>query len=372
MFLDDRRYQVFVSSTFEDLQEERQKVLQAVLEMKAFPAGMELFPSANEEQWAFIQREIESSDYYIVVIAGKYGSSAEDDRSFTEKEYDYAVGLGKYVMGFLRCNLLRMEGRQLEQDPERKKKLEVFREKVRHNRLVRFYNSPDELKGLVTSALVHAFQFQPQEGWVRAKNARRLEDLEEVAHLQKRVLELQAENAKLSADPTAQFAQGDDAVEWTLQLATLGSEDVNPSRDPALPVEDPQEPPASDFAFSATWNQLLATAFSNADPEENKYAVRHRIVKLIISRIADRFPDASQWATHRLVYHSGIVKQDLDELMVDVRRQFLGLGLIEIAAKPMGDGTYHRSEGFWCLTPKGRLQLLAVSGIRRSRTGPTK
>jgi hypothetical protein len=41
---DDRRYQVFVSSTFEDLQEERQKVLQAVLEMKAFPTGMELFP----------------------------------------------------------------------------------------------------------------------------------------------------------------------------------------------------------------------------------------------------------------------------------------------------------------------------------------
>ena len=51
---DDRRYQVFVSSTFEDLQAERQKVLQAVLEMKAFPAGMELFPSANDEQWAFI------------------------------------------------------------------------------------------------------------------------------------------------------------------------------------------------------------------------------------------------------------------------------------------------------------------------------
>jgi hypothetical protein len=77
-----------VSSTFDDLQEERQKVLQAVLEMKAFPAGMELFPSANDEQWAFIQRENESSDYYIVITAGKYGSLAEDGRSFTEKEYE--------------------------------------------------------------------------------------------------------------------------------------------------------------------------------------------------------------------------------------------------------------------------------------------
>lgn len=46
-FGEDRRYQVFVSSTFRDLEVERQKVLQAVLEIKAFPAGMELFPSAR-------------------------------------------------------------------------------------------------------------------------------------------------------------------------------------------------------------------------------------------------------------------------------------------------------------------------------------
>ena len=79
--------------------------------MKAFPAGMELFPSANDEQWAFIQREIESSDYYIVITAGKYGSLAEDGRSFTEKEYEYALSLKKYVMSFLRRDLLGLEGR---------------------------------------------------------------------------------------------------------------------------------------------------------------------------------------------------------------------------------------------------------------------
>jgi len=47
--LDERRYQVFVSSTFKDLESECQKVLQAVPEMKAFPAGMEMFPSADDE-----------------------------------------------------------------------------------------------------------------------------------------------------------------------------------------------------------------------------------------------------------------------------------------------------------------------------------
>ena len=46
-----RRYQVFVSSTFVDLQAEREAVLQAILELKAFADGMELFPAANSEQW---------------------------------------------------------------------------------------------------------------------------------------------------------------------------------------------------------------------------------------------------------------------------------------------------------------------------------
>jgi hypothetical protein len=59
----DRRFQVFVSSTFKDLTDERQKVFQAILEMRAFPAGMELFPSADEEQMEFIRNEILSSDY---------------------------------------------------------------------------------------------------------------------------------------------------------------------------------------------------------------------------------------------------------------------------------------------------------------------
>lgn len=44
----DKRYQVFVSSTFEDLQEERREVMQALLSLNCIPTGMELFPAADE------------------------------------------------------------------------------------------------------------------------------------------------------------------------------------------------------------------------------------------------------------------------------------------------------------------------------------
>ena len=70
---DVQERRVFISSTFRDLLEERRKVLEAVLELKAFPSGTEMFPSADDEQWEFIKREIDSSDYYVLVVAGKYG-----------------------------------------------------------------------------------------------------------------------------------------------------------------------------------------------------------------------------------------------------------------------------------------------------------
>lgn len=52
----EKRYQVFVSSTYADLKDERQHVLQALMEMDCIPAGMELFPATDEEQWEFIKK----------------------------------------------------------------------------------------------------------------------------------------------------------------------------------------------------------------------------------------------------------------------------------------------------------------------------
>ncbi|EME0904200.1 DUF4062 domain-containing protein [Vibrio parahaemolyticus] len=61
------------------------------MEMGHIPVGMEMFSAADEEQWKIIQRQIDESDYYVVIAAHKYGSIAADGVSYTEKEYDYAV-----------------------------------------------------------------------------------------------------------------------------------------------------------------------------------------------------------------------------------------------------------------------------------------
>src|SRR5229473_917212 len=97
----DKRYQVFVCSTFSDLQEERQEVMQALLELDCIPAGMELFPAADEDQWTLIKRVIDDCDYYMVIIAGRYGSIGPNGKSYTQMEYEYAIDSRKPVVAFL-------------------------------------------------------------------------------------------------------------------------------------------------------------------------------------------------------------------------------------------------------------------------------
>lgn len=69
----NKKYQVFVSSTYEDLREERQEVMHALLELDCIPSGMELFPAADEAQWSLIKGVIDECDYYILILGGRYG-----------------------------------------------------------------------------------------------------------------------------------------------------------------------------------------------------------------------------------------------------------------------------------------------------------
>lgn len=49
---------IYISSTYEDLKEERKKVQDIILSMYQFPIGMEMFSAADEEQWEIIKETI--------------------------------------------------------------------------------------------------------------------------------------------------------------------------------------------------------------------------------------------------------------------------------------------------------------------------
>lgn len=61
---------------------------------------MEMFPATDTEQFEYIKSVVDECDYYIVVIAGKYVSLSEEEISYTEKEFDYAISKGVPVLAF--------------------------------------------------------------------------------------------------------------------------------------------------------------------------------------------------------------------------------------------------------------------------------
>src|SRR4051812_13212662 len=165
-----KRYQVFVSSTYQDLIEERRHVIHALLESKCIPSGMELFPAASLDQWTLIQRVIDDCDYYVVIVAGKYGSRGPDGCSYTEMEFDYAVDTGKPVIGFYHEDLDSLVGAKIEKGDLARDRLAAFTAKVKQ-RLCRSWRSPEGLGSAIKSAMLHEIEWEPRPGWIRADAA---------------------------------------------------------------------------------------------------------------------------------------------------------------------------------------------------------
>ncbi|WP_053101356.1 DUF4062 domain-containing protein [Candidatus Rhodobacter oscarellae] len=167
----EKRYQVFISSEFQDLQNARQEVSQALLRADCFPAGMELFPAADEEQFEFIKTVIDQSDYYIIISAGRYGSiHPETGLSYTEMEYDYAVETGKPVIRLLHKDPESLPSREQETSNHGKVKLDSFRRKMSEATLVKFWENPSQLGAEVAFSLMDIQRRHPSSGWVRGAN----------------------------------------------------------------------------------------------------------------------------------------------------------------------------------------------------------
>lgn len=220
----EKRYQVFVSSTFTDLEDERKKVIETIMQLNCFPAGMELFPAADDEQFHYIKTVIDDCDYYILIIGGRYGSESFEGVSYTEKEYDYAYGKGIPVLAFIHGNPDNIPFGKTEKDPEKLKKLEDFKQKVSTNRLVKFWNNKDELPGLVALSLPVAMRTFPQVGWIRGGSANNYELLQQLNDLRierdKYKSDLENAYEKLSTyNNASMLAQGADAFvvrgRWT-------------------------------------------------------------------------------------------------------------------------------------------------------------
>jgi hypothetical protein len=316
----DKKFQIFVSSTFEDLREAREGVIRTILGMGHFPVGMEMFSAGDESQWELIQRQIDESDYYVVLVAHRYGSTDKTGVSYTEKEYDYACSKGVPTIGFVLQDDAKWSARHVDTDPKKKKKLDAFKAKIKR-KIINFWSSPAELPGLVSVALTKEFNLRPRTGWVRANNAASPETANELSRLSKENAELR-EQVAMAQDEEHAVTVASDLLSTTTQSLSFWYEDGTKWED------------------STQVNSLLV--FANIGPELlSGGTVTHISYVLALAVCPNR--------TRRPRASTPLPKNTFHGVLFSL----MSLGLLKPPDIPTNDDDVDR----WSLTPRG-LQVL--------------
>ncbi len=333
----DVRYQVFVSSTFVDLKEERSAVFQTLMEMDCIPAGMELFPAMDDEQWNFIKRIVDDCDYYILILGSRYGSVSEAGISYTEMEYDYAINKGLKVLAFVHEHPDHRPANLADGDPILKEKLDNFRKKVCTGRLVKFWNETKELPGLVALSLNKTIRTYPAVGWVRANRVASDAVFEEQNALLREIRDLkqklaQYENESESAANPGDLAGLDDAFGVSIYWTEYGRT--------GRATQHLKE--------KLTWGEIFRRVAPDLEAHPSDAAVNYALGKSVLKI---RQPD------HK---HSVNVES---ECFKTIRVHLQALGLI----KAVYSGTTKGDTAlFWNLTDAGRRLLVQLRSVKRN------
>lgn len=199
----NKKYQIFISSTYEDLKNARQRVQDAILSMYHFPVGMELFSAADEEQWEIIKETIDSTDYYVLIVGQRYGSVIQQGEdagiSYTEKEFRYAKEKGIPILAFIIDDSVPLTKDHIETDAAKIEKLAAFKAAVKDGRLVEWWKTPEDLAQKVTTALYKQINRRKRPGWIRSDEYDIEKSHAELLRLNECIRELEQENARLKS-----------------------------------------------------------------------------------------------------------------------------------------------------------------------------
>jgi len=351
----NKRYQVFISSTYTDLTEERRYVMQALMEMDCIPAGMELFPAADEEQWEFIKKVIDDCDYYLLIIGGKYGSISADGISYTEKEFDYAVEKGIKVICLIHKNPDAIPVGKSETDTEKRKKLILFCEKAKKGRIVKHWEKPEELQMQTVSSLIYAIRNHPAIGFVRANLVPDESSLLEINILRKRITELETQLAYISNNApagTEVFAQGDDLFEirYTYKVSSHKT-----NFDIYILTEYFK---LYNATFRISWNSIFSTIAPLLVNEANESTLQEQLNKLIYDSNSDSISKKKEFVNKEL---SDFLINNNDFQTIKIQLKSLGLIIQSTKNRSVKDNAT-----YWTLTPYGDNVMTRLIAIKRN------
>ncbi|MCX0398431.1 DUF4062 domain-containing protein [Clostridium perfringens] len=201
-----KKLQIFVSSTYLDLEEERQSAVESILSSKHIPAGMELFRAGNKSQWETIKRWIDESDIYMLILGGRYGSiEPESGKSYTQLEYEYALEKEMPLFAVILTNQFLYHKVATQKNDDIIKdldnpKFKEFKELVM-SKMIKEVEDCKDIKLAIKDSIAELEEECNLIGWVKGTEIEDNSDiLKENIKINKENLELIRKNTKLEAE----------------------------------------------------------------------------------------------------------------------------------------------------------------------------
>lgn len=315
-----------MSSTYEDLQEERKKVMEALLQMNCFPVGMEYFNASDDSQWEVIKSLIRECDYYVLIVAGRYGSIEEESgKSYTQKEFEYAIEQGVPVISFVHKHPESLPAAKYEQDPLKREKLEEFKSFVQ-KKLCKMWDNADGLSSQVVLSLISLIKSHPRTGWIKADEISSAEANKEILALRKENDELKVLLAKKNVDNPEgieNLQQGEDEIKFILQDTWNNST----------------------YEITSTWNTIISILAPLMIDECAEKALRDGLSSYF------RF-------NYNLTGGFNIINNDFQTIKV----QLIALQIIQKSDRKR---TAKDTDTYWTLTPYGNRLMMQLKALKR-------
>jgi hypothetical protein len=306
---------------------------------------MELFPAGDESAWQLIQGVIDTSDYYVLIMGGRYGSLDEGGLSYTEKEYDFALSRKKPVIPLLHQNPDNLPRDRTDTEQAAWTKLKSFRAKAERRHTCVYWSTADDLKAKVIVGVMAAIRRSPGIGWMRGDTLASDVATREILRLRNRVdeLERQVESARTQPpEGAANLAQGTDSfgIEYSYEYS-----------------DDEDEEYRASGKFEATWHEV----FGHLGPRLIDRASDTEIRGALSSWIQDVEEGSLLTGDVSSVSNFSVAEVSYQTIKIQLR----ALGLI---TRSTAKTSPRDTRTYWTLTPFGDQLLTQLRAIPRAVT----
>jgi len=308
-------------------------VISALLQIDCFPAGMELFPAADDDSLTLIKSVINDSDYYLVILAGRYGSvHGPSGKSYTHLEYEYAVDSGKPTIALLHSNPGSLAADRTERTEETRKLFEAFSAELKKKNC-RYWTDRAELTAAVFTGVQHLKKTRPALGWTQNTTLSDEGLKDELLRVRR---EMEMQGLELAEAKARNAPTGVDGLEQ-------GSDQTS------IVIEFAEHPPST---FTVEWDEIMRSVL----PQTLGAGAEDADIRMALASLAresevfDTLP-LYAWDSARLSLNS----------FGRVINQMVALGLIEGRQHPSAS----TPETIWVATPYGFKEGSRLVALKR-------